>query len=204
MDTCVTHSYCFYFGCKLCSAGQDRALTRTITNLEHINKKPEAEELSNMCKRGERTVRGLSGGFSTISRVCSCLCFKKGQSAFMPHGKWHPISAGTALGSLNGITSESLWSLCQRWDCLSQSDNIIVFGHGSTIHILAGLLMCKMKRHFIFSCHYKASAAPIITNKKVAVARCATLMLLLSADTRTSILWPLSQGCPTPGLEGRF
>ncbi|XP_006810052.2 protein NLRC3 [Neolamprologus brichardi] len=51
MDTCVTHSYCFYFGCKLCSAGQDRALTHTITNLENINKKPEAEELSNMCKR---------------------------------------------------------------------------------------------------------------------------------------------------------
>ncbi|XP_063320036.1 uncharacterized protein LOC134618529 isoform X2 [Pelmatolapia mariae] len=31
--------------------GQDRALTHTITSLENINKKPEAEELSNKCKR---------------------------------------------------------------------------------------------------------------------------------------------------------
>ncbi|KAL3973857.1 insulin-like growth factor-binding protein 2 [Sarotherodon galilaeus] len=31
--------------------GQDRALTHTITSLENINKKPEAEQLSNKCKR---------------------------------------------------------------------------------------------------------------------------------------------------------
>ena len=49
-------AYSLYFLFKFCPAGQDRALLHTISSLEQVNKKEEAEELKKKCKRGKWTL----------------------------------------------------------------------------------------------------------------------------------------------------